>query len=269
MASESPTRLRKRPAHRRQGAFYARSSIPNDTVELAELKKVMGNNDEVLSPLTLTDGCVRLEPIGLEHAAPLAVAAAEDRRAYGYTWVPEGIVDAERYVRAALGHQSTGRALAHVVRQLESDRIIGTTRFLDLEVFEWSPPWPPGVVKGQQPSENRPPSVAEIGSTWYAASAQRTGINLRVKLLQLTHAFDVWQVLRVTLKTDARNTASRAAIERLGACPEGVRRAHVPANDGTVRDTAYYSITKPEWPGIRDQLTQRVGARPERTLDAP
>lgn len=201
---------------------------------------------------------------------PLAAAAAEDRRAYGYTWVPDGVVDAERYVQAALAHQSTGRALVHVVRQLDSDRIIGTTRFLDLEVFDWPPPWPPGVAQGQEPSENRLPSVAEIGSTWYAASAQRTGINTRVKLLQLTHAFVAWQALRVSLKTDARNMASRAAIERLGARPEGLRRAHAPANDGTVRDTAYYSITKPEWLDIRDRLTQRVvAARPNRSLDAP
>jgi RimJ/RimL family protein N-acetyltransferase len=229
---------------------------------------VLRNNDDVLSPLILTDGCVRLEPIAPEHATVLATSAAEDRRSYGYTWVPEGIVEAERYVAAALAHQSTGRAMVHVVRQLYNGRIIGTTRFLDLEVFGWPPPWPPGVAKGQEPSNNRPPSVAEIGSTWYAASAQRTGINLRVKLLQLTHAFDVWQVLRVTLKTDARNTASRAAIERLGAHPEGVRRAHAPASDGTVRDTAYYSITKPEWLGVRDQLAQRVSPRPEST-DAP
>jgi len=101
--------------------------------------------------------------------------------------------------------------------------------------------------------------VVEISSTWYAASAQRTGINTEVKLLQLTHAFEAWRVLRVTFKTDARNARSRTAIERLGAQVEGVRRAHSPAGDGTVRDSAYYSITAPEWPTVRSNLHQLLG----------
>lgn len=113
--------------------------------------------------------------------------------------------------------------------------------------------WP-----GPEPSDDLLPSVAEIGSTWYAASAQRTGINTACKLLLLTHAFEVWRTLRVTLKTDARNTPCRCAIERLGARAEGVRRAHAPASDGTIRDTAYYSIIKSEWPHVRDRLHQRL-----------
>jgi N-acetyltransferase len=80
------------------------------------------------------------------------------------------------------------------------------------------------------------------------------------KLLLLTHAFGVWSARRVTLKTDARNTASRCAIERLGARAEGVCRAHAPASDGTIRDTAYYSIVSSEWPAVRDRLHQRVAA---------
>jgi RimJ/RimL family protein N-acetyltransferase len=79
-----------------------------------------------------------------------------------------------------------------------------------------------------------------------------------VKLLQLGHAFDVWRVLRVTLKTDARNQRSRTAIERLGARFEGVRRAHTTAGDGTVRDSAYYSILAAEWPAVRDGLRLRL-----------
>jgi len=219
----------------------------------------------VLPPLTLESSSVRLEPLAANHAEALAAAAGEDRSSYAYTWVPDGPVDAERYVQAALAHQDTGRALVHVVRTVTNGRIVGTTRFLDLEVFDWSPPWPPGVARGPEPAEDRPPSVAEIGSTWYVASAQRTGVNAHAKLLQLTHAFEVWQALRVTLKTDARNMASRTAIERLGASVEGVRRAHAPASDGTIRDTAYYSITAPEWPEVRDQLRQRLATRPAGT----
>ena len=201
----------------------------------------------------------RLEPLSLDHVPALAAAAGEDRRSYRFTWVPDGLTDTERYVGAALDHYQTGRALPWAVRCLVEDRIVGSTRFLDLEVFVWPPPWPPGVGRGPAPEPGRPPDVAEVGSTWYAASAQRTGINAEVKYLQLSYAFDVWAVRRVTLKTDARNTASRAATERLGALFEGVRRAHSPASDGTVRDTAYYSITAEEWPGVKTRLADRLG----------
>jgi len=96
--------------------------------------------------------------------------------------------------------------------------------------------------------------VVEIGATWLAASAQRTRCNTEAKILMLAQAFDVWQVHRVSLKTDARNAKSRRAIERLGALFEGVRRADMPGSDGSVRDSAYYSIVRAEWPDVRKRL---------------
>jgi len=122
-----------------------------------------------------------------------------------------------------------------------------------------APPWPPGVGRGPEPTDNQPPSVLEIGSTWYARSAQRTAVNTEVKWLQLVHAFDVWRVLRVSFKTDARNRASRQAIERLGAQSEGIRRAHALASDGSVRDSAYFSIVQAEWPATKHNLQLRLG----------
>ena len=184
----------------------------------------------------------------------LAAAAAEDRSTYAYTLVPDGIEGTERYVRAALAEQADGRSVAFAVRLLDGDRVVGSTRFLDLAVFSWPPPWPPGPELGSAPSDDTLPTVAEIGSTWYAASSQRTGVNTECKLLMLGHAFDAWGVVRVTLKTDARNERSRRAIERLGAGFEGVRRAHMPTIDGTIRDTAYYSIVQDEWPAVRARL---------------
>lgn len=200
---------------------------------------------------------VRLEPLVGEHVAASAAAAAEDRAGYAYTWVPDGPTETALYVQEALTHQAAGRSLVWVARRLADTRIVGTTRFWDMEVFSWPPPWPPGAGRGPEPFDGRPPSVPEIGSTWYAASAQRTGVNSEAKLLQLTHAFEVWQVLRVTFKTDARNTVSRRAIERIGAQFEGVRRGHSPARDGTVRDSAYYSITASEWPAVRSLFGRR------------
>ena len=199
---------------------------------------------------------VRLEPLSAEHLQGLVAAAAEDRSTYAYTSVPDGVEDTERYVRAALVEQAEGRSIPFAVRLVDGDNVVGSTRFLDLGAFSWPPPWPPGCYPGSVPSDEEPPTVAEIGATWYAASSQRTGVNTECKLLMLAHAFDTWGAVRVTLKTDARNERSRRAIERLGAAFEGVRRAHVPTIDGTIRDTAYYSIMKDEWPAVRVHLEQ-------------
>lgn len=213
----------------------------------------------MLAPITLTGRHVRLEPLSVEHVDDLAEAAAEERGSYGYTWVPDGHDETRTYVEAALEHAAGGRAVPFAVRRLSDDAVVGSTRFLDLEVFQDPAPWPPGIGTGGAPSDENPPSVAEIGSTWYAASAQRTAINTETKLLLLTHAFETWRSLRVTLKTDARNAASRRAIERIGGRFEGVRRVHTVATDGSLRDTAYYSIVAAEWFVVRAGLVARLG----------
>jgi RimJ/RimL family protein N-acetyltransferase len=212
----------------------------------------------LLTSFTLTGRFVRLEPLAMEHAEALAKAAASDRATFGLTTVPDGMAEAERYVAVSLDRQATGRELPFAVRRLSDDQIVGSTRFLDLDVFAWPAPSPAAAGAGAPPNDLNPPSVAEIGSTWYSASAQRTAVNTEAKLLLLSHAFDVWSALRISFKTDARNTASRNAIERLGAQFEGIRRAHVPAVDGTIRDSAYFSIIRAEWPSIRDRLVARL-----------
>ena len=204
----------------------------------------------MLRPFELTGRHVRLEPLSSAHVPGLVAAAAEDRSSYGWTSVPDGPEEAAEYVRSALAEQDGGRVLPFAVVRTGDDAVVGSTRFLDMEVLGR-----PDVVLLD---DERPPDAVEIGSTWYAASAQRTPLNTEAKLLLLGHAFDVWRVLRVTLKTDARNQRSRAAIERLGASFEGVRRAHTIASDGTVRDSAYFSIVSAEWPAVRNGLRRRL-----------
>jgi RimJ/RimL family protein N-acetyltransferase len=58
----------------------------------------------------------------------------------------------------------------------------------------------------------------------------------------------------VEFRTHRFNTASRRAIERLGAQLDGILRAHLRSRDGTLRDTAVYSITAAEWPTVRSHL---------------
>jgi RimJ/RimL family protein N-acetyltransferase len=102
----------------------------------------------------------------------------------------------------------------------------------------------------------------EVGFTWLAASAQGTGINPEAKLLLFRHAFEQWGVVRVDLKTDARNMRSRAAIEALGARFEGVLRnwsqSWAPGEEGQLRDSAMYSVIASEWPECRRRLEERL-----------
>ena len=99
----------------------------------------------------------------------------------------------------------------------------------------------------------------EIGSTWYAESAQRTPLNTACKQLLLTHAFEALDCIAVEFRTHRLNTQSRRAIERLGAQLDGMLRNHSRAADGSLRDTAVYSITAAEWPAVRSHLDWQLG----------
>jgi RimJ/RimL family protein N-acetyltransferase len=102
----------------------------------------------------------------------------------------------------------------------------------------------------------------EIGNTWLAPSAWRTGVNVEAKLLMLQFGFEELGCIRVELKTDARNERSRGAMEALPAKFEGVFRKHMLMPVTGVRDSAYFSIVDDEWPSVRENLEQRLaGAR--------
>ncbi|HXJ83554.1 MAG TPA: GNAT family protein [Candidatus Methylomirabilis sp.] len=198
----------------------------------------------IMTSLVLRGSTVTLRPLSPTDAAPLAAAAAEARHQYEYTRVPDGVEDAERYIATALAECEAGRRMPFAIEW--RDRVVGSTSYLDLQHWRWPP--------GSPLQRTEDPDAVEIGATWLAASAQRTRCNSEAKYLLLSHAFDVWRVHRVTLKTDARNARSRRAIERLGAVLDGVRRADMPAQDGSIRDSALYSIVRAEWPGVRATL---------------
>ncbi len=201
-----------------------------------------------LSVATLTGRHVSLEPLALEHVDALGAAGAGDRSTFGYTQVPDGPDQAADYVRWLLDDAAHDRAAPFAQRRLADDTIVGCTRFLH-------PLWP---------LDREHPDEVEIGGTWLAVSAQRTAVNTEAKLLLLTHAFESWDAQRVAICTDARNTKSRRAIERLGASFEGVLRRHrrsTRAGDGTqLRDTAAYAITIDDWPAVRTSLGEHLGS---------
>ncbi len=98
----------------------------------------------------------------------------------------------------------------------------------------------------------------EVGSTWIGSSAQRGALNTEAKRLLLGHAFEVWGCLAVEFRTHRLNLQSRRAIERLGAQFDGMLRAHARMPDGTIRDTAVYSVTADEWPAVRSHLDWQI-----------
>ena len=197
----------------------------------------------LLETPVLAGSRVRLEPLGEEHVDALVLAAAEDRSSYGWTTVPDGRADTTAYVAELLAGRDTGEVVPFVQRDAATGRVLGCTRFAQVRRL-------PGADL---------PYTAEVGGTWLAASAQRTGHNREAKLLLLAHAFERWQVARVELRTDARNDRSRTAIAALGAAFEGVLRSAQPSSAagerGLLRDTAVFSVLAAEWPVVRDRLT--------------
>jgi RimJ/RimL family protein N-acetyltransferase len=201
-----------------------------------------------LGKIILQGRNVMLRPLDQGDAEALAKAGGESREHYQYTPVPGNPEAARAYIDRALRERDDGTRYAFSI--IYRGGVVGSTSYWDYQ--PWT--WPPGSAMQRVDR----PDVCEIGATWLAASAQRTGCNTEAKFLLLSHAFENWAVHRVMFRTDTRNIRSRAAIERLGAKFEGVYRADKPAVDGTVRDSAFYSIIAAEWPVVRMRLSDRM-----------
>ena len=195
---------------------------------------------------------VLLRPLAVEDAVALAAAASESRENYLYNPVPDGEEQAKQYIERALMLRDRGERMPFVIIFL--GKVVGTTSYAKLETWEWP--------QGSARQRRNIPDVVEIGGTWLAQSAQRTRCNTEAKFLLMSHAFDIWNVYRVSFRTDKRNERSRRAIERLRAKFEGIRRADMPSTDGNVRDSAYYSITLEEWPEVRSHILTLLDAQP-------
>jgi len=188
-------------------------------------------------PTTLEGYGMRLEPLTPEHHDGLEAASADGKLwELWFTSVPEPHKVAA-YIATALDGQAKGHMLPWVVRELESDAIVGTTRYHDI------------VAEIDR---------VEIGYTWYARRWQRTHVNTACKLLLFEHAFDALGCKVVGLRTDNFNLASQRAIERLGAKRDGILRHHQARRDGTVRDSYMYTVLLSEWPDVRRHLRLRL-----------
>jgi RimJ/RimL family protein N-acetyltransferase len=195
-----------------------------------------------LHPVTLSGAHATLEPLAPAHAAELARAAADGELwRLWYTSVPrpEGVA---QEIARRLGLQQAGSMLPFSVREHASGELVGMTTYMNVD------------------AANR---RVEIGSTWYAARVQRSALNTECKLMLLRHAFDELGCVAVEFRTHFMNRQSRQAIERLGAKLDGVLRSHMLLPNGTLRDTAVYSVIAAEWPAVRTNLEWQL-ARPRR-----
>lgn len=184
------------------------------------------------APVTLEGDHVRLEPLSQAHHDALCAAAAELGQLW-YTTIPtrDGMA-AEIDRRLSLPDMCPFAVL------LPDGTPVGMTTYMNTD---------------------RANRRVEIGSTWIGRAAQRTPLNTEAKFLLLRHAFEALDCIAVEFRTHRLNTRSRRAIERLGAQLDGILRAHMVMANGTIRDTACYSITAPEWPTVKAHLRHKLG----------
>lgn len=184
-------------------------------------------------PVELSGERAALVPLQEEHLAGLLEAAQAPEI---WAYMPLNLMTeavARAWVADSRAAQAQGTELPFTIFDRETNRIVGSTRYLDISV---------------------PNRGLEIGWTWLNPAVWRTRINTECKYLLLRHAFETLDAIRVQFKTDARNLRSQQAIERIGGVREGVLRHHRILPDGYLRDSAYFSILAAEWPEAKRRL---------------
>lgn len=182
----------------------------------------------------LTGTRSKLIPMEESHAEEL-FEVSRDPNIWAYMPMDvQTLDDMKQLIENALRAREDGSALPFVIVDRNTDKIVGSTRFLDISV---------------------PNRGLEIGWTWLSPSVWRTRINTECKYLLLAHCFETLKAIRVQLKTDERNVRSQKAIERLGASKEGTLRNHRILGDGFYRNSVYYSILDTEWPAVKERLS--------------
>ncbi len=185
-------------------------------------------------PLILEGKHVRLEPLDIRHTLDLYhVGREKDLWAFLAREKFASPEDTEAWIREALQTARSGLEIPFAIICKESGRAIGSTRYLDI---------------------SHSLKALEIGWTWLGKDYRRTAINTECKYLLLGNAFEQWGASRVCFKTDGDNLRSQKAIERIGAIREGLRRKHRIRWDGSIRDSAYFSIIEAEWTEVKKRL---------------
>jgi len=192
-----------------------------------------------IKPVILDGEVVQLVPLSIKHVPELTLEARDKEI---WQFLPYGEVTTEEkmsnLIRFWLKRAENGVDLPFTVIFRESSKPIGNTRFLDI---------------------NWQHKSLEIGGTWYGKEYQRSKVNTECKFLMLQYAFEALECIRVQFKTDILNERSQKALERIGAVKEGILRSHMIRNDGSYRDSVFYSIIIDEWEGVKSRLVEKLG----------
>ena len=201
------------------------------------LINLMTTSSLIINPIKLKGSTVTLKPLKVKHRTKL-LKAASDGELWNLTFtsVPNE-ENIDNYLDKAWSEKDQGSSLPFVVRHRGDKKIIGTTRYMNID-----------------PTNRR----LEIGHTWYAKSYQRTKVNTECKYLLLENAFENLKCIAVEFRTHIANDASRKAIQRIGAKEDGILRNHRILADGSYRDTVVYSITEEEWPAVKVELLNKL-----------
>ena len=192
-----------------------------------------------LVSVTLKGTHATLVPLSLDHHGALSDAVRDGELwTLWYTSIPAP-EDMAAEINRRLKLQTEGRMLPFTVLDGEGS-VVGMTTYMNIDA---------------------PNRRLEVGSTWYRAGVQRTPLNTECKRMLLAHAFETLDCIAVEFRTHVLNTQSRKAIERLGAKLDGILRRHMIQPNGSIRDTAVYSVTAPEWPMVKAHLDWQL-ARP-------
>ena len=188
-------------------------------------------------PVTLHSKTVQLEPLSIDHISDL-INAVKDGNLYNhwYTSIPQP-KNMKMEIERRLKLQDMGTMLPFAVISLKTEKAVGMTTYMNVD------------------KENK---RVEIGSTWYAKSVQRTSLNTECKLMLLEHAFENLACICVEFRTHFMNHQSRRGIERLGAKLDGILRSNAIQKNGTIRDTAVYTIISSEWSSVKANLEYQL-----------
>jgi len=193
---------------------------------------VRGSSQPWVKPVVLKGRFATLVPLSYEYHDDL-VESLKDGELWKlwYTFIPEP-EKLRQDIEKKLRLQENGLMMPFAVVD-STGKPIGMTTFMNID------------------SKNR---GLEIGSTWYRASVQRSGVNTECKLMLLTHAFEKLQSIVVQFRTSFFNHQSRQGIERLGAKLDGILRNQQIMPNQTFRDMCVYSIIEGEWPSVKAHL---------------
>ena len=192
----------------------------------------------MIEPVVLEGRHVRLEPLQESHKQGICQAISDGELWNLFVTLVPHPDDIEHFMIAARQAHERGEGLTFAtIDKASNNQVAGSTR----------------LMKADLPNKR-----IEIGYTFLGQTWQKSKINTEAKLLMLTHAFETLGLNRVELLTDYLNTNSRRAILRLGAREEGILRSHMVMPDGRIRDSALYSITANDWPGVKQNLSSKI-----------